>query len=132
MALATVGQARPEHHGAGRIPRNLNSIHGPDAWDANPWVAAISFTVHRCNIDTMEEDVVMADPLTLEIGGRCVTNADDCELSCALDDALGNMDQDDAQTPPARAAYRLSSGSKTLRPLLLAMATPSRGGTGDR
>ena len=30
-------------------------IHGPDAWDANPWVAAISFTVHRCNIDTMEE-----------------------------------------------------------------------------
>jgi hypothetical protein len=32
-----------------------NSIYGPDAWDANPWVAAISFTVHRCNIDTMEE-----------------------------------------------------------------------------
>ncbi len=32
-----------------------DSIHGPDAWDANPWVAAISFTVHRCNIDTMEE-----------------------------------------------------------------------------
>jgi len=32
-----------------------NSIHGPGAWEANPWVAAISFTVHRCNIDTMEE-----------------------------------------------------------------------------
>ena len=32
-----------------------NSIHGPDAWDANPWVAAISFETHRCNIDTMEE-----------------------------------------------------------------------------
>ena len=32
-----------------------NSIHGPDAWDRNPWVAAISFTVHRCNIDKMEE-----------------------------------------------------------------------------
>lgn len=32
-----------------------HSIHGPGAWDANPWVAAISFTVHRCNIDTMEE-----------------------------------------------------------------------------
>ena len=32
-----------------------NSIHGSDAWDANQWVAAISFTVHRCNIDTMEE-----------------------------------------------------------------------------
>ena len=32
-----------------------NGIHGPDAWDANPWVAAISFTARRCNIDTMEE-----------------------------------------------------------------------------
>lgn len=32
-----------------------NSIHGPDAWDANPWVAAISFETRRCNIDTMEE-----------------------------------------------------------------------------
>ncbi len=32
-----------------------NSIHGPDAWDRNPWVAAISFKVHRCNIDTMTE-----------------------------------------------------------------------------
>ena len=32
-----------------------NSIHGPDAWDANPWVAAISFTVHRCNIDQVKE-----------------------------------------------------------------------------
>ena len=40
-----------------RLPfRSLwNNIHGPDAWDANPWVAAISFTVHRCNIDKMEE-----------------------------------------------------------------------------
>jgi hypothetical protein len=28
-----------------------NSIHGPDAWDANPWVCALRFTVHRCNID---------------------------------------------------------------------------------
>jgi hypothetical protein len=28
-----------------------NSIHGPDAWDANPWVAAISFTVRKGNID---------------------------------------------------------------------------------
>lgn len=31
-----------------------NSIHGPDAWDQNPWVAAISFDVHKCNIDQME------------------------------------------------------------------------------
>jgi hypothetical protein len=29
-----------------------NSLHGPDAWDANPWVAAYSFTVQHGNIDT--------------------------------------------------------------------------------
>jgi len=28
-----------------------NTINGPDAWEANPWVAAISFDVHRGNID---------------------------------------------------------------------------------
>lgn len=44
---------------AGPDPRDWfsglwNDIHGPDAWAANPWVAAISFTVHRCNIDAME------------------------------------------------------------------------------
>ena len=32
------------------------SIHGPDAWDANPWVAAISFETHKCNIDKMPGD----------------------------------------------------------------------------
>ena len=35
--------------------RLWNSINGPDAWDANPWVAAISFTVHRANIDALSE-----------------------------------------------------------------------------
>lgn len=30
-----------------------NNLHGADAWDANPWVVAISFTVHRGNIDQM-------------------------------------------------------------------------------
>ncbi|MBF9233969.1 hypothetical protein [Microvirga alba] len=30
------------------------SINGADAWEANPWVAAYTFTVHRCNIDQME------------------------------------------------------------------------------
>ncbi len=30
-----------------------NSIHGPEAWAANPWVAAITFETHRCNIDQM-------------------------------------------------------------------------------
>ena len=28
-----------------------NSLHGPDAWDANPWVVALSFTVQHGNID---------------------------------------------------------------------------------
>lgn len=31
------------------------AINGPDAWDANPWVVAVSFSVHRCNIDQMPE-----------------------------------------------------------------------------
>lgn len=31
-----------------------NSIHGPNAWDQNPWVVALTFDVHRCNIDHME------------------------------------------------------------------------------
>ena len=31
-----------------------NSLHGPAAWDANPWVAAITFTVERRNIDARE------------------------------------------------------------------------------
>jgi len=31
-----------------------NSLHGPGAWDANPWVCALTFTVHRQNIDQME------------------------------------------------------------------------------
>jgi hypothetical protein len=28
-----------------------NSLHGPDAWDTNPWVGAYSFTVRQGNID---------------------------------------------------------------------------------
>lgn len=31
-----------------------NSLHGPQAWGANPWVVALTFTVHKCNIDSME------------------------------------------------------------------------------
>lgn len=30
-----------------------NSLHGPGAWDENPWVAAISFRCHLGNIDQM-------------------------------------------------------------------------------
>lgn len=33
-----------------------NSLHGPEAWDANPWVAAYSFTVQRWNIDQIGGD----------------------------------------------------------------------------
>lgn len=29
-------------------------INGPGSWDANPWVAAYTFNVHCCNIDSME------------------------------------------------------------------------------
>lgn len=32
-----------------------NMINGPEAWDANPWVVALSFTVHRRNIDTLDK-----------------------------------------------------------------------------
>lgn len=32
-----------------------NSLHGPDAWDANPWVVAVSFTVQRGNIDQLAQ-----------------------------------------------------------------------------
>jgi hypothetical protein len=28
-----------------------NSIYGPEAWDANPWVVALTFTLRRGNID---------------------------------------------------------------------------------
>tara|TARA_R100000789_G_scaffold64101_1_gene60697 strand:- start:123 stop:680 length:558 start_codon:yes stop_codon:yes gene_type:complete len=31
-----------------------NSLHGPDAWGANPWVYAVSFDVQRGNIDTLK------------------------------------------------------------------------------
>jgi len=32
-----------------------NTTNGLDAWEQNPWVAAYSFDVHRCNIDQMPE-----------------------------------------------------------------------------
>ena len=32
-----------------------NAINGKDAWDANPFVVAVSFEVHKCNIDQMGE-----------------------------------------------------------------------------
>jgi hypothetical protein len=32
-----------------------NTIRGPDAWDANPWVVALTFDVHHGNIYQMEK-----------------------------------------------------------------------------
>lgn len=32
-----------------------NNLHGPDAWSANPWVAAISFSAIRENVDRVLE-----------------------------------------------------------------------------
>lgn len=31
-----------------------DTINGPGAWEANPWVVATTFTAHPCNIDQME------------------------------------------------------------------------------
>lgn len=31
-----------------------DTLHGPGAWTANPWVAAYTFTVHHSNIDQMD------------------------------------------------------------------------------
>lgn len=31
--------------------RLWSGLHGPDAWDANPWVVALTFTVEQRNID---------------------------------------------------------------------------------
>lgn len=36
--------------------RLWNSLHGPEAWDANPWVCAVSFTVRNGNIDDAEKE----------------------------------------------------------------------------
>lgn len=54
----TVGCSACNQRGCFEIRQNFrtlwNSLHGPDAWDANPCVVAVSFTVHRQNIDQME------------------------------------------------------------------------------
>jgi hypothetical protein len=33
-----------------------NSLHGPDAWDRNSWVVALTFTVQRGNIDALRRN----------------------------------------------------------------------------
>jgi hypothetical protein len=39
-----------------------NAIHGDGSWDANPWVAAYTFTVHHQNIDAMPHPARSGDP----------------------------------------------------------------------
>ncbi len=34
-----------------------HSIHGVNTWKANPWVVALTFDVHRCNIDQLEKEM---------------------------------------------------------------------------
>lgn len=41
--------ASPPQRGIGK--KLNNSLHSPGAWDANPWVVALTFTVKRGNID---------------------------------------------------------------------------------
>ncbi len=38
-------------------PRRWDILHGAGAWDENPEVVALTFTVHQCNIDSMGEAV---------------------------------------------------------------------------
>jgi hypothetical protein len=48
---AIYGDRRPYRTAAGNYAMLWNSLHGPDAWDANPWVVAVSFIPHLTNID---------------------------------------------------------------------------------
>lgn len=63
----------PFHEGASLTDRRRyellwNSINGAGSWDANPWVAAYSFTVHRHNVDALiaMRSAALASPLSRE------------------------------------------------------------------
>lgn len=53
----SVGRSACNERGCFEVRQNFrnlwNSLHGPNAWDANPWVCALTFAVHRGNIDQM-------------------------------------------------------------------------------
>jgi hypothetical protein len=38
------------------------ALHGDDAWKANPWVVALTFTVHKHNIDAMRASAPPVEP----------------------------------------------------------------------
>ena len=44
------------HSARGWFSQLWDQIHGPGAWDANPWVVALTFTVARQNIDAEMAD----------------------------------------------------------------------------
>ena len=44
--------ASPQGNATGKT--SSNTLHGPDAWDRNDWVAAYTFTVQRGNIDQVK------------------------------------------------------------------------------
>lgn len=46
-----------------------NSINGPGAWEANPWVVALTFTVHHCNVDQMAEALASLPATATSTGG---------------------------------------------------------------
>lgn len=61
LQTITVGDERAEGAPHGKITtrhrwfiETWNSLHGPDAWDANPEVVPITFEVHHRNIDREE------------------------------------------------------------------------------
>jgi hypothetical protein len=45
------GQSAPSAKGSFALL--WKSINGPETWLANPWVVAVSFDVHQCNIDQL-------------------------------------------------------------------------------
>jgi hypothetical protein len=59
-ATWSFGRSACNQRGCFEIRQNFrdlwNSLNGPDAWDANPWIARISFDVHRGNIDQIGRD----------------------------------------------------------------------------
>lgn len=45
---------QPSHSGAFELL--FDNLHGPDSWDANPEVVALTFTVHKTNIDALASE----------------------------------------------------------------------------
>lgn len=58
---AMVTSGLPDGHRCG-FADLWNTLHGPDAWAANPWIVALTFTVERRNIDAPPTDLA---PLVL-------------------------------------------------------------------